>query len=101
MTKHADLLLTSLPDWDRKDGVRDMYYWYYGSFAMFQMGGEHWKAWSQALKRVIQRGQRDDGDFKGSFDPSGPWGYSGGRIYSTAMYVMALQVFDSAEKLIK
>ena len=31
--------------------------------------------------------------YKGSWDPIGPWGQDGGRVYSTAMMAMCLQVY--------
>ena len=30
-----------------------MYYWYYGTLAMFQMGGENWERWNKNLKTVV------------------------------------------------
>ena len=68
-----------------------MYYWYYGTLAMFQVGGEPWKAWNEAMKTAIIDHQRKDGDAKGSWDPIGPWGRDGGRVYSTAIWRSALQ----------
>ena len=69
-----------------------MYYWYYGTYAMYQMGGRHWRDWSRALEPVLLESQRRDGDFAGSWDPVGPWGFSGGRVYSTALMALCLQV---------
>ena len=37
--------------------------------------------------------QRDDGDEKGSWDPIGPWGFAGGRVYSTALMTLTLEVY--------
>ena len=37
----------------RRKGSIDMYYWYYGTLAMFQMGGEHWERWNKNLKTVV------------------------------------------------
>ncbi|MFT5153826.1 MAG: hypothetical protein ACI841_003831, partial [Planctomycetota bacterium] len=85
MKQHADLLKKSLPHWDPEGFGCDMYYWYYGSYAMYQMGGSHWKAWNKAMKPAVLNSMRRDADFYGSWDPVGPWGYSGGRVYSTAM----------------
>ena len=34
LDKHAKLLEAKLPKWDEEDGSIDMYYWYYGTFAM-------------------------------------------------------------------
>jgi hypothetical protein len=93
MEKHANLLLKRLPEWDPEGKGTDMYYWYYGSYAMFQMGGTHWKKWKKAMEKAILNSQRKDGDYKGSWDPVGPWGYSGGRVYSTAILVLCLEVY--------
>jgi hypothetical protein len=68
-----------------------MYFWRWGSAAMFQMGGKrHWPSWQEAMKKAALESQRQDGSSIGSWDPSGPWGFAGGRVYSTAMMVSAL-----------
>jgi predicted Ser/Thr protein kinase len=95
MRKHADLLSAELPFWSAdprdKEGA-DFYYWYYGSFAMHKIGGEPWKRWSAALTEALVSSQRKDGDEKGSWDASvDPWEYAGGRIYTTALALLALQ----------
>ena len=93
MQNGADLLLTKLPEWDEKGFGCDMYYWYYGTYAMFQMGGNHWKRWNAAMKDTLLKNQIQDGDAKGSWNPVGPWGYSGGRVYSTALMTLCLEVY--------
>ena len=93
MVKHADLMLKTLPVWDPEAMGCDMYYWYYGSYAMFQMGGRHWKAWNKAMKTAVLDSQRQDGAHLGSWDPVGPWGMKGGRVYSTATMVLCLEVY--------
>ncbi|MCP3913949.1 MAG: hypothetical protein GY711_00155 [bacterium] len=93
MSKHADLMSKTLPEWDPDGFGCDMYYWYHGTYAMMRMGGRHWKTWNAALKRAVLDSQRKDGDLKGSWDPIGPWGCAGGRVYSTAMMVMCLEVY--------
>ncbi len=100
MEQHADLLLQSLPEWDPEGFGCDMYYWYYGSYAMFQMGGKHWDKWNKAMKSAVIDSQRQDGHQKGSWDPVGPWGYSGGRVYSTAMMVLCLEVYFRYSRVI-
>jgi len=97
--KQADLLKSKTPEWD-PDGLGvDMYYWYYGSYAMFQMGGSHWKAWKDSMETAVLGSQRDDADQKGSWDPIGPWGYSGGRVYSTSLMVLCLEVYYRYAKI--
>jgi hypothetical protein len=49
LTKGAGLLMNNLPLWDDQQGTIDFYYWYYGSLAMFQMGGDYWQAWHEKL----------------------------------------------------
>jgi hypothetical protein len=93
MVKHADLMLKTLPVWDPEALGCDMYYWYYGSYAMFQMGGRHWKAWNKAMKTAVLESQRQDGAHYGSWDAVGPWGMKGGRVYSTATMVLCLEVY--------
>ena len=94
MVRHADLMLKTLPEWDPKGFGCDMYYWYYGSYAMFQMGGKkYWEKWNKAMKPAVLDSQVREGHAKGSWDPVGPWGYAGGRIYSTATMVLCLEVY--------
>jgi len=93
LKKHGDLMMRSLPEWDADGFGNDMYYWYYGTYAMFQLGGKYWKQWESALKSTLLENQRQDGDARGSWDPSGPWGFSGGRVYSTAMMALCIEVY--------
>ena len=70
-----------------------MYYWYYGSIAMFQLGGPYWKAWNGALKNALIPTQKRMGCNNGSWDPAGAWGGAGGRVYATAINVLTLEVY--------
>ncbi len=83
------------PIWNPDDGSIDMYYWYYGTLAMFQVGGSHWKTWNKHMKGAIVKHQhpKGSGARTGSWDPIGPWGGDGGRVYSTACMVMCLEVY--------
>ena len=107
MNDHADLLLRSLPRWSDDGRSNDMYYWYYGSYAMFQMGNRrggakenYWTRWRKAMEPAVIGGQRQDGASKGSWDPSGPWGQIGGRVYSTATMVLSLEVYYRYARLL-
>jgi hypothetical protein len=91
--KGTALLLKRLPEWNVGAGTIDMYYWYYGSLAMFQVGGDSWKSWNAAMKPAVIDHQRKDGDQRGSWDPIGAWGSDGGRVYSTAMMVLSLETY--------
>jgi hypothetical protein len=91
----ADLCVERLPTWNPDDGSIDMYYWYYGTLAMFQVGGPRWTKWNKAMVGSIVKSQRrmNAGSRAGSWDPIGPWGGDGGRVYSTACLVMCLEVY--------
>ena len=95
MNKHADLLVKKLPNWDIDSGEIDMYYWYYGTLAMFQMGGAGWKKWNEAMKTSIVDNQITEQGIcaRGSWDPIGPWGPDGGRVYSTSTMCLCLEVY--------
>ncbi|MHC4342254.1 MAG: prenyltransferase/squalene oxidase repeat-containing protein [Planctomycetota bacterium] len=93
--KGADLCLERIPTWNPDDGSIDMYYWYYGTLAMFQVAGTYWKKWNVSMKEAIVKSQhpKGSGSRTGSWDPIGPWGGDGGRVYSTACLVMCLEVY--------
>ncbi len=101
MNTAADRILSKPPLWDEDGGTIDHYYWYYATYALYQMGGEHWADWSRYLTDAVVKTQRTDGNFQGSWDPIGVWGGSGGRIYSTALMLLTLQAYYRYSRLIR
>jgi hypothetical protein len=85
----AEYLLARLPT---RESFNE-YYWYYGTLAMYQFGGEGWASWNAAIRDLLISEQRSDGDYAGSWDPLGPWAQYGGRIYSTALSTLCLEVY--------
>ncbi|MBC8115621.1 MAG: hypothetical protein H7062_14655, partial [Candidatus Saccharimonas sp.] len=73
--------------------VYDEYYWYYGTLAMFQYDGEPWEDWNSSLRDMLIGLQRTSGPHAGSWDPKGKWSGIGGRLYSTALSTMSLEVY--------
>jgi hypothetical protein len=71
----------------------NFYYWYYGTLAMFQYGDEPWEEWNETLRDLLVFDQRTSGPLAGSWDPNGPWGGYGGRVYSTALATLCLEVY--------
>jgi len=97
----ADLLRKRLPEWNESEGTIDMYYWYYGSYAMYQMGGKDWDIWEAKMTDAVVKRQRQDGDEAGSWDPAfDPWGHQGGRVYSTAIMTLCLEVFYRYDRVL-
>ncbi len=93
----VDILMREPPRWiepgDGRLSTINLYSWYYASYALFQFGGRPWKRWNEALKTTLLENQRRDGDEDGSWDPIGEWGRAGGRVYSTALGAMTLEVY--------
>lgn len=84
-------LLRNQPEWEVQEFAVDMYYWFQAAHSLSHVDGEAWRIWAPAMARTVIRAQRTDGEFAGSWDPAGPWGYSGGRVYATALMALSLQ----------
>jgi hypothetical protein len=90
-TEAAEFLLMHGPDRD----PYNLYYWYYGTLAMYQNGGTTWNRWNQQVRDQLVRRQRREGHATGSWDPDEDpqYGARGGRIYSTALATLTLEVY--------
>jgi hypothetical protein len=88
-TEAASYLLQNLPRRSRWN----LYYWYYGNLSMIQYNGKAWRDWNAAVRDVLVAEQVTKGPNIGSWDPKGPWGPYGGRVYSTAMAALCLEVY--------
>jgi hypothetical protein len=96
MKAAADRILAKPPVWDEKSGAIDHYYWYYATYALFQMGGHHWTEWQRKLDTAVLDNQHRDKErpnLYGSWDPKCAWGEDGGRVYSTAILVLTLEAY--------
>ena len=91
--KGIDLLARKPPAWDDQGSI-DFPYWLFGTIASCRAGGEAWRKWSGALEGAVRRTQRHDSGTcaHGSWDPVDPWGADGGRVYSTAMNALMLEI---------
>jgi hypothetical protein len=75
------------------EGKPDFYYWYYGSLAMFQLQDERWQKWNTALQRELISRQLAGEDLAGSYDLDEAWSGYGGRVYTTSMAALCLEVY--------
>jgi hypothetical protein len=85
----GNFLLGELPG----AGDRNFYYWYYGTLSMYQLQGDHWRKWNEALTRQLVESQAADGDLAGSWEANDVWGSYGGRVYSTSLATLCLEVY--------
>jgi hypothetical protein len=90
-------LSTHPPRWKEpafgSDSTVGMYYWFHASHALFQVGGQDWKSWNKSLTEALLKTQRRGGCEDGSWDPIDEWGRLGGRVYSTAVSALCLEVY--------
>lgn len=74
-------------------GDYNLYYWYYGMLSMYHYGGQPWMEWNSRLRDMLVRDQVTTGPEAGSWRNSTRWGAYGGRIYSTALSTLCLEVY--------
>ncbi len=78
---------------DSQPGRVDFYYWYYATYALYQLGGQDWRKWEPTIEAIAEH-QIKEGEMKGSWDPQvDPWGAAGGRVYSTAILALLMEVY--------
>jgi hypothetical protein len=95
------MLLSQLPG----QGKDNFYYWYYATLALYPLrevsngvGGSTesefvWQQWNDALKKQLCSTQVTSGPDKGSWNPTCVWGQYGGRVYTTALGCMSMEVY--------
>ena len=73
----------------------NMYYNYYGQRLMLQVGDETWRKWNTEMRDYLIDTQSEEGHEKGSwyFENGDLGAERGGRLYSTAMATMTLEVY--------
>ncbi len=69
----------------------NLYYWYYGTMALYFAGGPEWEQWNENVKSVLLSSQEIGGDNQGSWAPNGVWASYGGRVYSTAVSAVIVE----------
>ena len=56
------------------------------------MQGVHWRQWNDALQTTLLARQQKTGPLAGSWNPDTRWAGYGGRVYSTALATLCLEV---------
>lgn len=81
------------------NGKPNLYYWYYAALALHHHKGSDptaeraWQTWNAAMSRTLTASQIKQGSESGSWSPNTMWGGYGGRVYSTALATMCLEVY--------
>lgn len=97
-TAGAKLVAGSLPHYggpaEGKLSEADAIYSYFGALAVVPTGADPEERWRAAQLGALIATQRKDGALAGSWDPVGAWGPAGGRVMTTALHVLSLQVWS-------
>jgi hypothetical protein len=70
-------------------GRDNYYYWYYASVALHQLQDDAWRSWNAAMKSHLLARQSSGG----SWPTDSEWGGYGGRVYTTSMAALCLEVY--------
>lgn len=71
----------------------DQYYNYYATQTLRHYGGQEWIAWNEEMKAFLLQSQSRQGHSSGSWYFPDKHGDQGGRLYNTAMSILALEVY--------
>ncbi len=87
-------ILEELPVSDRQGGARmNFYFWYYATLALYPRQDEAWDRWNAAMQNALVETQVTSGRDAGSWEPATVWGGYGGRVYTTALATLCLEVY--------
>lgn len=71
----------------------DIYFRYYTTLALFHVGGPLWENWNRQCRDYLVNTQAQQGHERGSWYFEDQFGRVGGRLYTTAMAAMTLEVY--------
>ncbi len=71
----------------------DIYFDYYGTLVLHHLQGDYWKDWNVQMRDYLVSTQDRRGHQNGSWHFEDQHGSVGGRLYTTAMAVMILEVY--------
>ncbi|MBL7114402.1 MAG: hypothetical protein ISS35_01435 [Kiritimatiellae bacterium] len=87
-------IMEHLPVWEPDiPGAIHFYYWYYATLSLHLSGAKEFDLWNDALTTALLRGRTTEGPAAGSWDPISHLGKRGGRVYTTAMATLCLEVY--------
>jgi len=70
-----------------------MYFNYYASQALYHTGGKGWERWNSRMREYLVNSQATAGHEAGSWYFDENWSDQGGRLYSTTLSILTLEVY--------
>ncbi len=92
---HTDPRALELAQFLVKQGKsnNDVYYNYYATLLLFHLGGPTWETWNPRIREHLIKTQNQSGHEAGSWYFEDQYAKEGGRLYTTAMGAMTLEVY--------
>ncbi len=97
-----EYVLARAPNGFRYSGERDFvlraqgnpYFWYYGTLAMFRVGGAQWQRWNTTLQESLLPAQSKDGSWQ-PIDAYSKYAHDSAadKSYTTALCVLSLEIY--------
>jgi hypothetical protein len=78
---------------DQGPMLSNVYHDYYATMALHHFRHRDWQAWNSKLRDHLVRTQATEGHEAGSWHFRDKWGDVGGRLYTTAMSALILEVY--------
>ena len=78
---------------ERGPALTNIYHDYYGTLALHHARHYEWDAWNQVVRDHLVATQEKQGHETGSWHFDDPYGNVGGRLYTTAMAAMTLEIY--------
>ena len=107
-TTSIGLLMRMYLGWDRLHGAlelgasfvagrgpsqTDMYFNYYTTLALHHIRNDEWERWNPKMRDYLVQTQERNGHERGSWHFHDHHGQQGGRLYTTCMAIMTLEVY--------
>lgn len=90
---HAPLLKGCAQLAKEQPKANNMYFNYYTSQVLHHTGGTGWKRWNTRMRNYLVATQADSGHEKGSWYIDEAWSDRGGRLYTTTLATLSLEVY--------
>ncbi len=71
----------------------DAYFNYYSTLLLYHIGQPLWAPWNEQMREHLIQTQNQSGHMAGSWYFDDPYGLEGGRLYTTAMCAMTLEIY--------
>lgn len=90
---HGPMLRGMAQVGDQMPHQADMYFNYYATQALHHLGGTGWKRWNPRMRDYLVKSQATAGHEQGSWYIQEAWSNQGGRLYTTALSILTLEVY--------